>query len=208
MRLAILSLLCALAGAPALAAEVSVTVTDARGAPVADAVVALYPAGGGARPRSYGQPLQISQHDLAFHPFVLLAPVGAEVEFPNEDKVLHQVYSFSPAKRFELKLYGREAARTVRFDKAGVVALGCNIHDSMVAFVKVVDAPLAAKTDRSGRAVLRGAPGGSAELRVWHPYAKARDGEVTETVSLPAAGGLERAVRLDLRTPPLRSHAY
>mgnify|MGYP001117492615 CR=1 FL=1 len=87
-------------------------------------------------------------------PYVLLVPKGATVAFPNLDRVRHHVYSFSKAKRFELKLYGQEENRTVTFDQAGTVAVGCNIHDQMSAFVKVVGTPYAERTDANGRVVI------------------------------------------------------
>jgi hypothetical protein len=138
---------------------------------------------------------------MTFDPFVLIVPVGAEVAFPNQDTVRHHVYSFSPAKTFELKLYGQDETRTVRMDKAGVVALGCNIHDQMSAFVVVVDTPFAAKTDATGQVTLRNMPGDAARLQVWHPYAKTKGNLVSQPVALSAG---RAAVTLDLRPPPKR----
>ena len=88
-----------------------------------------------------GRHYYLRQRQHQFHPFVLVVPVGANVSFPNFDPTRHHVYSFSPAKRFELKLFARDQSRSVRFDKPGVVALGCNIHDQMSAFIDVVDTP-------------------------------------------------------------------
>jgi plastocyanin len=136
---ALLALLLLISGVPAAAAELVVTVRQPNGAPVANAVVSLYP---GGRPAPLAPPAgvyKVAQKDTQFHPFVLVVPVGATVAFPNYDAFRHHVYSFSPAKRFELKLYAREQNRTVRFDRAGVVPLGCNIHDQMTAFIKVSD---------------------------------------------------------------------
>ncbi len=208
MRALTALLLTLLTAAPACAADLTLVVRTPRGAPVADAVVTVLPASGGGVPRSYGQPLRMVQRQMRFEPFVLVAPVGAEVAFPNEDAVRHQVYSFSPAKKFELKLYGRDQSRTVRFDKAGTVSVGCNIHDSMVGFVKVVDAPFAAKTDGAGRVVLHGLPAGAAVVRVWHPYLKAPASELRLDVALPAQGGVERAVVGEVRSPPMASGGY
>jgi hypothetical protein len=133
--------------------------------------------------------------------------VGAEVSFPNLDPVRHHVYSFSPAKTFELKLYSKGAAPTVRMDKPGVVAVGCNIHDNMVGFIRVVDAPFAAKTDAKGVAVIRSLPAGAATLTVWHPYAKTKNNEVARAIANPAAGETAQAVTLDLRpAPDLMAH--
>jgi plastocyanin len=164
--------LCALA-APACAGDLVVTVTTPDGKPLADAVVTL-PAPAGAKP-AFPWKLEIAQKDKQFAPFVLVTPLGGEVSFPNLDKFRHHVYSFSKGNKFELELYGREDKRSVTFKAAGTAALGCNIHDQMVAFVRVVDTPYAAKTDSSGLAEIRGAPEGATKLTVWHPYAKAKD---------------------------------
>ena len=106
----------------------------------------------------------MQQHNIAFDPHVLIVPVGSTVGFPNLDKVRHHVYSFSKVKKFDLKLYGRDETRSVVFDKAGVVALGCNIHDSMSGFIIVVDTPYAMKTDANGRVVIANVPAGSATV--------------------------------------------
>jgi hypothetical protein len=90
------------------------------------------------------------------------------VKFPNSDQIRHQVYSFSPAKTFSLKLYAGSPATGIVFDKPGLVVLGCNIHDKMLAFVAVVDSPYFAKIDGTGSATLN-LPRGRYHLRVWHP---------------------------------------
>ena len=192
----------------ASAADLTVTVRTASGAPVADAVVEIYPAAGTA-----GQAIrfpwaqQMAQQNLQFDPFVLVTPVGGDVAFPNRDGVRHHVYSFSPAKRFELKLYGHNESPSVKFDKVGVVALGCNIHDSMVAFIKVVDTPFAIKTDASGTAVLRNLPNGAATLKVWHPYMRGADNQVVQTIAL-RDGVTPVVVTADVRAPVVHHSAY
>jgi plastocyanin len=187
----------------AQAADLTVVVKTPQGRPVADAVVTAYPNAAYDKSRiRFAWPAKVTQRNMTFEPFVLIVPVGAEVSFPNLDTVRHHVYSFSPAKTFELKLYGQDETRSVRFDKPGVVALGCNIHDQMSAFVVVVDTPFAAKTDASGQAVLRGMPGDQARIDVWHPYAKAKGNHVTHSTALSAG---RDGVTLDLRAPPRRS---
>ncbi len=206
IRFALALLLAAQSACPALAGDFSVLVRTPAGQPVADAVVALYPAGGaGSASERLKGPFAVSQHDLSFDPFVIVAPVGVEVGFPNKDPVRHHVYSFSPAKRFELKLYGKQEERTVTFDKPGVVALGCNIHDWMNAYVFVADSPFTVKTDAEGRALLRGAPAGAARLKVWHPYAK---GPALESSVQVGAAAQTETVTLDVRRPPERRHSY
>jgi plastocyanin len=207
----VLAFLCALMFATAsAAADLSVTVRTNAGRPVADAVVTLYPANGEA-PLSaarFDWPMRMVQQHLQFSPFVLIVPAGATVAFPNLDKVRHHVYSFSPIHPFELKLYGRDETRTVRFDHPGVIALGCNIHDQMIAFLKVVDTPYAAKTGADGQAVLRNVPPGAAVMHVWHPYLKAPGNEVVRTVGLPRGGVASESVSVEVRNPPERTGVY
>jgi len=184
------------------------TIRDAKGAAVADAVVTVETPEHKPPPARFAQPLEVKQHNLQFEPFVLVVPVGAEVRFPNEDSVHHQVYSFSPAKTFELKLYGKDQTRAVRFDKPGVVSLGCNIHDQMVAFIVVTDAAFAGKSDASGHLVLHGLPPGAATIHVWHPYLRGAGAGETLGAVLPPTGTLTRAVSVNLRTPAMRSSSY
>ena len=106
-------------------------------------------------PRRAGGRFVVSQKNLQFHPFLTIVPVGADVSFPNLDPTKHHVYSFSPAKRFELKLFAKDQSRTVHFDKPGVVALGCNIHDQMSAFIVVTDSAWTARTNAQGHGRLR-----------------------------------------------------
>jgi plastocyanin len=206
MRATLLVLFALLYGSAAAAADLTVTVKTGAGRPVADAVVTVHPAAGTAPPVRFAWPLQVDQRNMKFEPFVLIVPVGGEVSFPNRDAVRHHVYSFSKTKPFELKLYGRDESRSVRFDRIGVVALGCNIHDSMVAFLKVVDTPFAAKTDAAGVVVLRGLPNGSSDVRVWHPYLRAPEGEVRRAVALRDGGAEIFAV--ELRAAPTAHRSY
>ena len=201
------ALIVAVLAPAARASDVAFQVVDARNRPVMDAVVTAYPPGVKADQARFSWPQAMDQHNLQFDPFVLVVPVGANVSFPNRDAVRHHVYSFSSAHPFELKLYGRDDTRSVRFEKAGVVALGCNIHDNMVAFIKVVDTPFAAKTDDKGQAVLKGLPAGQVQVRVWHPYLKAPGNEIARTVSVAAGAGRE-AVQIDVRNAPDRRGGY
>ena len=197
MRILLATCAALLAPAAAAAADIQLLIRDQSGAPVRDAVVSLA-APGRPAPVRPARTVQVEQKDIKFNPFVLVVPVGADVVFPNRDKVRHHVYSFSKPKKFELKLYGREEQRSVRFDKAGAVAIGCNIHDSMSGFVKVVDTPWAAKTDETGRAAIGGLPAGPLQLRVWHPRARAPGNELVQAIALPAAGRHAKTVVLTL----------
>lgn len=196
-----------LAATPALAGDLAVSLKTPSGKPVTDAVVMVTPQAGSAAPRQAG-PYRMAQQGMQFQPFVLIVPLGADVAFPNLDPVLHHVYSFSAAKPFELKLYGRDQSRRVRFDRAGVVAVGCNIHDAMSAFIRVVDTAHAVKTDAAGAAVLSGLPAGPATLTVWHPYLKGPRNEAVRAIAIPAAGAARQALVVDLRAPPMRHGPY
>lgn len=195
---AALALAALLSPCAAQAAGLTVQVRNDKGQPVAGAVVTVRLLGRPTPAPRPGQPARVTQQNLQFHPFTLVVPVGTTVSFPNLDQLRHHVYSFSPAKRFELKLYAREQNRTVTFDKPGVVPLGCNIHDSMTAFIAVVDTPWAVTTDGSGNAVLDGLPPGAVSVSVWHPYLRAPGNRLTRTVQ---SGGRE-GFQIALRTPP------
>jgi plastocyanin len=183
---------------PASAADLTVIVRDGAGHPVADAVAILdVPSPAAPRPAKF----TINQKNMTFLPFVLVVPVGSTIDFANLDPFRHHVYSFSPAKKFELKLFGQGEVRPVKFDKVGVVAIGCNIHDSMQAFVQVVDTPFAAKSGADGRIVLRGVPAGSYKLRVWHPRLRAPANQLTVPVDTARTATVPVAVKLRAAAP-------
>jgi len=185
--------------APLAAAPLSVRVVDAAGHPVRDAVVTLYPAGNAARAPRPGGRYVVSQKNIQFHPFLSIVPVGADVSFPNLDPTKHHVYSFSPAKRFELKLFAKDQSRTVHFDKAGVVALGCNIHDQMSAFIVVTDSVWTARTNAQGMATFGDAPNAPGRLTAWHPYLRAPGGLVEQSIR---PGQRNAGFQVRLRPPP------
>jgi plastocyanin len=193
-------LVLALAGAatPLAAAPLSVRVVDAAGKPVRDAVVTLYPSSG-ARPARASGRYVVSQKNLQFHPFLTLVAVGADISFPNFDPTKHHVYSFSAAKRFELKLFAKDQSRTVHFDKPGVVALGCNIHDQMSAFIVVTDSAWTARTNAQGFAAFADAPNAPGRVTVWHPYLRVPGGVVQQGV---AASQRSASFSIRLRPPP------
>lgn len=147
-------------------------VKDDKGNLVADAVVsALLLSGNGDESPETGI---IDQVDKEFVPYVTPVRVGTTISFPNNDKIRHHVYSFSPAKTFELPLYppGKGAEESITFDKPGVVVLGCNIHDWMKAYVYVLETPFFAKTDENGTGTISDLSPGEYEVQVWHPRIK------------------------------------
>jgi plastocyanin len=155
------------AAASLWAGPVEVVVTDAGGRPVADAVVFLESPAARAAARPLAG-VEVSQAERRFQPSVSVVTVGSAVAFPNRDTVRHHVYSFSPAKRFEIKLYVGTPAAPVVFDSPGIAVLGCNIHDGMLAWVVIVETPWFAKTDAQGRARWPAVPPGRYALRTWH----------------------------------------
>lgn len=151
----------------AMASGVAVQVTDAAGKPLADVVLYAEPEGGGALPKVL-KAGEIEQRGLKFLPLVTVIQTGSKMSFPNNDKVRHHIYSFSPAKKFDQKLYSGVAAEPQTFDKPGTVVLGCNIHDRMIAYVKVVDTPYFAKTDAGGVARIDLPAAGKYSIKAWH----------------------------------------
>lgn len=177
-----------------------VRVVDAGGAPVADAVISLHATrGSGPVAVATAGEAVIEQVGGEFKPHLLVVTTGTPVRFPNLDRIRHHVYSFSPAKVFELPLYSGEAHEPVTFDVPGVVTLGCNIHDWMLAHVVVLDTPLHVVSDASGMATLA-APPGPWQLQVWHARLPAGDPPFIRDITLHE--GNDRAdVSLDLAVP-------
>jgi len=200
-RLAIL-LMAALWSSPTLAGDFIVTVRGADGKPVPDAVVMVYPNGQPTKgPIKFPWPYRVAQQNIQFDPFVLVVPAGADVAFPNLDKVRHHVYSFSAGNKFEIKLYGHQENRSARMNAAGVAAIGCNIHDQMVGFIRVVDTQYAGKTDAAGVATIQDVPPGAMVAKVWHPYLRAIRNEVALQAKNVGAAAVREQVTIDLRPP-------
>jgi plastocyanin len=148
------------------AGSLEVRVQDTEGAPVADAVVCVY--SGEPRAAVPVTSVDITQQDREFVPRVTVLAVGSTARFPNQDTVAHHVYSFSSAKTFDLPLYTGAPPAGVVFDRPGIVAIGCNIHDWMLAHIYVTDAPWFGLTDSNGVYRLDGMTAGIATTRVWH----------------------------------------
>lgn len=171
MKSAAISLaFCAFLAPAAEAATLAVEVKDARGAALEDAVVWAVPKF--TVPPRARREAAVEQLNRRFVPLVTIVQVGTMVRFPNRDEVRHHVYSFSPAKTFEIKLYAGTPAAPELFDKPGEVLLGCNIHDQMIAYVYVVETPFFAKAGKDGRMRFEGLPAGDYEVHARH-YAQA-----------------------------------
>ncbi|MHB8477572.1 MAG: methylamine utilization protein [Steroidobacteraceae bacterium] len=162
----LLACVCAQSG---IAGELRVSVIDKSGHGVGEAVVTAMPLEQ-RRPATVEAKAVMDQRNLAFVPRVIVIAAGTIVEFPNNDTVSHQVYSFSPAKKFQLPLYKGELHTPVKFDREGLVVLGCNIHDEMVGYIYVTEAPYFGKTDGSGGLELAGMPAGEYRVTVWSPF--------------------------------------
>jgi hypothetical protein len=177
------------------AASVRVQVVDQAGAPVQDAVVYALPVNGKA-PATKPAGAVIDQIRRHFVPMVSVVQTDASVSFPNKDNIEHDVYSFSPPKRFELNLYHGIPANPVVFDKPGLVVMGCNIHDTMVAYLLIVDTPWFAKTDANGAATIDNLPADSYKVIAWHFRLSDPNAQPSQKVAAAAGGTAKIALQL------------
>jgi plastocyanin len=171
----------------AAASPLDIRVTDASGKPLGGAVVFL----DSPQAREQLRPLagaEVAQAERRFVPAVSVVTVGTAVTFPNLDTVRHHVYSFSPAKRFEIKLYVGTPAAPVVFDQPGIAVLGCNIHDQMAAWIVVVDTPWFGRTDEAGRWAGAAAPPGRYTLRAWHAGMPVGAAPIEQALTVEPAG--------------------
>jgi len=197
-RVAVLLLL---GSAASLAGNVDISVVERSGRGVADVVVtvdSLQP----HRTASAASTAVMDQRNRAFSPRVLVVAVGTQVEFPNNDTVSHQVYSFSDAKKFQLPLYKGERHSPVLFDRAGLVVLGCNIHDDMAGYIYVTDSQFFGETDTDGVLHLHNVPPGDYRLTLWSPFIADPASDLSRDVHLDSQGVSVQQIRL---TRPLRA---
>lgn len=191
----------ALAGAATTAAGESIEgiVRTADGKPVADAVVSAVGAGGSRTTVRAGRAI-VDQQDKEFVPHVRAVMTGTEVTFPNRDEIRHHVYSFSPAKKFELPLFKGTQSAPVMFDKPGIVVLGCNIHDWMLGYVAVLETPHFDTTGADGRARIADLPAGTYDVHVWHP--RLVDGAAPASRRVNSGPGKDERVEFILTLKP------
>jgi plastocyanin len=201
-----MALLCAVGNVPA--APLVVTVESRDGKPLAGAVLTADPQGQRV-PAPGLLSAVVDQVDLAFVPDVVVVPTGSSISFPNSDAVSHQVYSFSSTRRFQLPLYRGQRYPPVVFDQPGVVTLGCNIHDNMLAYVIVTSAPFFGRTDAQGRWTVPSVPGGRYRLQLWHPLLSEPGNTLAREIDVPNDGA-HLTWRLDraLKPPPLKSRPH
>lgn len=181
----------------AKANPISGTVENA-GIPLANVVITATPTVNGRSISAIGNPvpIKLDQKGKEFVPHVLAIKVGTPVYFPNSDDIQHHVYSFSQAKRFEIKLYKGTPSAPVIFNQPGVVALGCNIHDWMLGFVFVTETPHFTTSDNSGHWTLE-LPGGDYQLSLWHPDASVELPK--QTLHVPLEHSLHHIIELKIR---------
>lgn len=171
----------------------------AKGSDVRLAVVYFEPAAGrGVRPPA--QPFDMTTRKKEFLPRVLAVPRGSRVRFPNDDPILHNVFSVSGDNKFDLGLYGKGAGKEKRFDAPGVVRIYCNVHQNMAAYVLVLDTPHAASPERDGSFTLTGLPKGRGRLTVWHEQTEPLSLDVTVPAPVPVV------LRPEVVRPQLTPH--
>lgn len=195
-------------GLGARAATLVIHVQSPDGRALAGAVVTARPLDDPAR-HAAAQRAVMDQVNRAFEPDLLVIPVGSTIAFPNSDAVSHQIYSFSPAKRFQLPLYRGKPYPPVLFDQPGIVTLGCNIHDEMLAYVLVTDAPYFGRTDASG-AWSADVTRGRYRVVIWHPRLRDADVDLERELTVSDADRAELTLRLlkPLQPAPLADHPH
>ncbi|MDB6115009.1 MAG: hypothetical protein JWQ62_1954 [Lacunisphaera sp.] len=179
----------------ASAAEFDFMARNTKGEPLADAALSLVPLDAPVPPPSSAGRTEVAQESQEFGAYVTVVQAGSTVYFPNKDTVQHHVYSLSKAKKFELPLYNPGRAESFVFDTPGLITLGCNIHDWMIAYLVVVPTPYFGKTAADGTAHLS-APAGRYRLELWHPRQAA---PVTEEITLTDSATTVRKITLTLK---------
>lgn len=188
------------------AAQLTVRVVDPQGAAVQDVVVIAAPLvapkqSSGRRSGNDDAPAVMDQVDRRFVPQIVVVPAGTAVLFPNSDSVAHQVYSFSPARRFELGLYRGRPHPPVVFDTPGIVVVGCNIHDNMVGYIYVTDAPYFGTSDAAGEWRTAAIAPGDYRVRLWSPRLAKSDSSLQQSILIRE--GQEHALTFRLNAPLL-----
>jgi plastocyanin len=185
---AVAAYLIAIACFPAAAAEgLRLSLTDASGA--AAPGVVLYLQGGVAEAaREGGSHAVMDQRNKAFVPEYLVVQKGTAVDFPNSDTVRHHVYSFSQPNEFEMPLYKGAPARPVLFQHAGIVAVGCNIHDQMLGYIVVVETPYFGITGADGSLLLAAVRPGRYQVMAWSPRLEPNSIREVGAVDVASAG--------------------
>lgn len=143
----------------------------------------------------------MDQVDRQFNPRILVVPKGTPVAFPNSDSIKHHVYSFSPAKVFEIELYKGSENDPVTFNKGGVVELGCNVHDWMLGYIYVSESPYYAQLDENNNAVID-VPDGDYEVSIWHPRMQEADAQRSKRITVSGETNVEISLNESLLPDP------
>jgi plastocyanin len=185
------------------AAPFEMQFVDVKGKGVEGGVVVTLRSTDASRPLAKPAPAVMDQVDRQFAPHVLVIPVGSRVSFPNSDSVAHQVYSVSEAHQFHLELYQGKPYKPEVFSTAGIVTLGCNIHDQMRAYVYVVEAQYFGRADHNGRWSLPNVEPGEYQLTIWHPLSRTQKPVLQQRITVKADGAkltLRAETKLSLRS--------
>ena len=158
------------------------------------------------RPSAPSEPFQIAMTRKSFVPRVLAVPVGSRVRFPNDDRILHNVFSLSRGNRFDLGLYRRGESKEAVMKSPGVVQIFCNVHHSMVAYVLALDTPYFTQPDGDGRFELKGLPDGPGRLEVWHERADQRSVEISVQANRTAGINVDLDIQLEITKPRVPPH--
>lgn len=187
-----------------IAEQANITVTDSKGKNLKDVVVFLEPQ---FKQKNIPKPVDIiiDQRDKEFIPLVSAVQVGTAIRFPNNDKIRHHVYSFSKSKSFEIPLYKDVDPTPVMFDKAGVVPLGCNIHDWMNAYVFVSKTPYFSLTNKNGNASIKNLPQGKYQAKLYHPSMKNWEKQTGKTIQVSSAKTASLQMQLSKKKKLFRS---
>lgn len=140
---------------------------------------------------------RMSQKDATFDPPIMVVSQGQTVEFPNDDKIDHNVFSFSESKRFDLGIYPKGASHSVRFDRPGPVFIYCSIHEKMNAIIYVTPNSFHARTNHMGEFAIEGIPAGKYKLLTWNSRLPETQDELQVTPD-QARGGKPLKVQLNL----------
>ncbi|MEO8671753.1 MAG: methylamine utilization protein [Tahibacter sp.] len=189
------------------AAELFVQLSDVHGKPIEDAVVSVTPqsAGQPISPRPASVTRYIDQKNETFVPYLQVFRPGDRLVFRNSDPTRHHVYSFAPAKSFEFVLTSGESSTPLILDKLGAVAVGCNIHDSMIAYLYISDAPWIGRSGADGRVRLEGLPAGVYAINVWHPQLRPGKVQAPQQITIdPVVTAVNAAFVLSLLPDPRR----
>ena len=177
----------------------TVRVSNQSGDPVEHAVISAFVQDAEEQPSiPQNKTIVIDQVDKEFIAHVTPIQVGTAIDFPNHDQIRHHVYSFSPAKKFDLPLYKGSPANPILFKKVGVVSLGCNIHDWMSAYIYVVNTPYFTLTDKMGDASLE-LPAGEYEIRYWHPNIDGESDDITQTIKIETDSAQNISIQLGIK---------